>query len=213
MRDMLLNSELDDYIQNLSSGFNPVLKEMEEFGYSKDFPIIGPQVGRLIYQITRLKQPETIFELGSGFGYSTLWFALASPDNCRIHHTETDREYSDMADHFLAKAGVSGKVIYHVQGALQALRETGPGIFYDMIFCDIDKTGYPEAFSLSKKYLAPGGIFISDNILWHGLVADENTVDESAIAVREATKIFTGDKDYMSSIISVRDGVLVSIKK
>ncbi len=213
MRDMLLNSKLDDYIQKLSMGFNPVLNEMEEYGYSKNFPIIGPQVGRLIYQITKLKQPETIFELGSGFGYSTLWFALASPDRCQIHHTDTEKEYSDMAGHFLSKAGVAGKVIFHIDGALQALKKTRAGSFYDIIFCDIDKTDYPEAFSLSKKYLAPGGIFISDNILWHGLVADESTEDKSALAVRKATKIFTDDPDYMSSILSVRDGVFVSIKK
>ncbi len=213
MRDMLLNAELDDYIQKFSAGFNPVLTEMEEYGYSKDFPIIGPQVGRLLYQITRLKQPETIFELGSGFGYSTLWFALASPENCKIHHTENDKDYSNMASNYLTKAGVAGKIIYHVNDAIQALEETQAGLLYDIIFCDIDKTEYPEAFYLSKKYLAPGGIFISDNILWRGLVADECTEDKSAIAVREATKIFTDDPDYMSSIISIRDGVLVSIKE
>ena len=212
MRDMLLNADLDNYIQKLSIDFHPVLKKMEEYGYANDFPIIGPQVGRLIYLITKLKNPGTIFELGSGFGYSTLWFALASPEKCIIHHTESDKNLSEMAKHYLTVADVEQKVKFHIKEALQALRETKPGLLYDIIFCDIDKTDYPEAFSLSKKYLASGGIFIADNILWHGLVADESTQDESAIAVRSATKIFTEDPAYSSSIISVRDGVLISIK-
>lgn len=212
MRDMLLSIELDDYIQKLCGDFHPVLTRMEEYGYSEDFPIIGPQVGRLIYQLTKLKKPKTIFELGSGFGYSTLWFALAAPGDCRIHHTETDERFSAMARDYLAQAGMIHKVEFHVRDALHSLSETPPGLLYDMIFCDIDKTDYPEAFLLSKKYLAPEGLFIADNILWKGLVADEKTDDESAKAVREAAKIFVNDPGYMTSILSVRDGVLVSMK-
>jgi len=216
MRDMILMTELDDYIQGYSAGYTSVLGEMEEYAYSRDFPIIGPQVGRLLHLLTSMKKPENIFEMGSGFGYSTLWFALAAGRNCVIHHTDTDADNTERAKQYIEKSGVLPSIVYHKKDGIEALAgEGGKGERFDIIFCDIDKTGYPRAFREAKKYLHDGGVFIADNILWKGRVArrHEFSDDPDTKAIVEATEIFAGDPDYFTSILSVRDGVLVAMKR
>lgn len=214
MRDMLLNEKLDDYIQSFSAAFTKTLGEMEQFAYKNDFPIIGPQTGKLLYLLTKLKNPKSIFEMGSGYGYSTMWFALASPHDCEIHHTDTDEINGNTSREYFSRAGINRNIIYHLEDGIKALTGEGEkGKQFDIIFCDIDKEDYPRAFTVAKKYLANGGIFIADNILWKGQVADDAFAkDRATAAIKEASRIFIDDKDFFSSILSVRDGVLVSYK-
>lgn len=215
MRDMLIDLKLDDYVQSLSTAFTPTLGEMEEYAYQNDFPIVGPQVGRLLYLLTTLHRPGSIFELGSGYGYSTMWFALAAADGCVIHHTDTSERAIAAARAYFAKAGITRPIVYHQADGTDALASLGEaGERFDIIFCDVDKEQYPRAFAAAKRYLSPRGLFIADNILWGGRVADEAFSDDRpTAAIKEALRLFTGDPAFFTSILSVRDGVLVATRR
>jgi predicted O-methyltransferase YrrM len=163
---------------------------------------------------------KTIFELGSGYGYSTAWFAKAVRETCSeergdggglIHHTVWDDKLSAQAKEHLEKLGYADLVRFHNAEAVQTLRET-PGPF-DLIFNDIDKEAYPESLPVIKEKLRPGGTLIIDNMLWHARIFDSKNTQAHTEAVRSFTRDITSDPDWVVSLLPIRDGVIVAYKK
>ena len=79
---------LHQYLQTVTPPRPAVLKEMERLAEKEDFPIIGPLVGRFLYQLVKLTGAKKVFELGSGYGYSAMWIALALPKTGRVYCTD-----------------------------------------------------------------------------------------------------------------------------
>jgi predicted O-methyltransferase YrrM len=154
-----------------------------------------------------------IFELGSGYGYSTAWFARAVQEHGGgvVHHVVWDQELSRRARGHLDTLGFADIVQYHIGEAVQALRQT-PGPF-DLIFNDIDKDGYPDSLPVIAEKLRPGGALIIDNMLWHGGIFDESDHSPATEGVREFTRRITTDPGWIASLVPVRDGVIVAYKK
>lgn len=192
------------YLYDLGQIDHPVLREMQAYGESRDFPIVNCEVGRVLYQLTVLSKAKRIFELGSGFGYSTLWFALALPPTGIVHHTDGDPENTKLAHDYFKKAGLLRKARFHTGDAIQSLEKT-PGNF-DIYYCDIDKDGYPDAYRAIAKRAKPGNIVITDNLLWSGKVAGDHP-DAMTQAILEYTRLFWNDKRFASSMLPIRDGV------
>jgi caffeoyl-CoA O-methyltransferase len=156
---------------------------------------------------------KSIFELGSGYGYSTAWFAKAVKENGGgvVHHTVWDEDLSKRAVGHLSALGRADMVEFHIAEAVETLRQT-PGPF-DIIFNDIDKEGYPDSLLVTKEKLRSGGILIIDNMLWSGRVFDLNNHDKSTEAIRRFTRDITSDLDWIVSLIPARDGMIVAHKK
>jgi predicted O-methyltransferase YrrM len=192
------------YLYTLGQIDHPILKEMQAYGESKKFPIVNCEVGRVLYQLTTLSKAKKVFELGSGFGYSTLWFALALPPNGVVHHTDGDPENTKLANHYFKKAGLLRKVRFHTGDAIVSLNKT-PGNF-DIYYCDIDKDGYPDAYRAIAKRAKPGNLVLTDNLLWSGKVA-QGQPDKTKEAILEYTRLFWKDKRFASSMLPIRDGV------
>jgi predicted O-methyltransferase YrrM len=189
---------------------DPVLAEMEQRAAAEDFPIIGPLVGAECYRLARSIAARQVFELGSGVGYSTLWFARAVRDNGggSVVHTIWEAELSRQARGYLERAGLGELVRYEVGEAVAALeRDRGR---YDIIFMDIDKHGYPGALPAIKQHLPVGGLLIVDNLLWHGRVLDQTDDDRATAGVRELTRQIFSDRDFVPTINPLRDGFLVA---
>src|SRR5688572_21748348 len=123
-----------------------VLAEMERVGEERSFPIIGPLVGRLCEQVARGIGAKAVFEMGSGFGYSTAWFARAVGKDGRVVHTEMDQGLQDEAKDWLRKASLFRQTELRPGNAIDLLaKDEGP---YDVVFIDIDKEDYPKAWDL-----------------------------------------------------------------
>ena len=150
--------------------------------------------------------------MGSGYGYSTAWFARAVVENGggKVHHVVWDEDLSREAHQHLEALGYASFIEYHVAEAIETLSNM-PGSF-DLIFNDIDKECYPESLPMIREKLRPGGVLIVDNLLWHGQVLDGNDKDESTEGVRELTRILTTSPDWVSSLIPIRDGMLVAFR-
>lgn len=211
-------SELDyqtvqDYLVSLVPPREAELLEMEAYAEKNDFPIIGPACGYYCYQLARMVNAKSIFELGSGYGYSTAWFAkaLVETGGGVVHHTVWDEELSNRARRHLVKMGFADLVQFHMAEAVESLRQTdGP---FDIIFNDIDKHAYPESLPVIKEKLRSGGLLIIDNMLWHGRIFDKNDVSPATMGVREFTKQITSDSDWIVSLTPMRDGMIVAYKK
>jgi caffeoyl-CoA O-methyltransferase len=190
----------------------PEMAHMEQIAADTNFPIIGPAAGYFCYLVARLTGARNIFELGSGFGYSTAWFARAIRENGggTVHHVVWDADLSRRAQRHLTALGYSDLVQYRVGEAVQWLGETsGP---FDIIFNDIDKSGYPAAMDVIVEKLRPGGALIIDNLLWHGRIFDENDSSPDTEGVRELTRRVFQSPEWSPSLVPIRDGLLLAMK-
>ncbi len=206
-------SKVQDYLASLVPAREAEMQEMEKYAEKHNFPIIGPACGYYCYQLARMIKAKSVFELGSGYGYSTAWFAKAVRENGGgvVHHTVWDADLSKRAAGHLSRLGYGDLVQYHVAEAVETLRQTG-GLF-DIIFNDIDKEAYPDSFPIIKEKLRHGGILIIDNMLWHGQVLDPNDREKSTEAIRRFTRDITTDSDWIVSLAPVRDGMIAAYKK
>jgi len=171
---------------------------------------VCPACGHLCYQLARTIGAKRIFELGSGFGYSTAWFAKALRESGggKVYHVVWDDDLSAQAQKHLSRLGYDDLVEYQVGEAIQTLRNTdGP---FDLIFNDIDKEGYPDALPAIEDKLRPGGVLIVDNLVWHGRVLDDVDQTEATRGVRELTRHVYESNRWTPSIVPIRDGMLVA---
>jgi predicted O-methyltransferase YrrM len=183
---------------------------MEAEAERTNFPIIGPAAGYFCYLMTRMTGARSVFELGSGFGYSTAWFARAVRENGGgiVHHTVWDEKLSRRARGHLTALGLSDLVTFRVGEAVAALRDAeGP---FDLVFNDIDKDGYAASLPVIKSRLRSGGVLIVDNLLWSGRIFDAADTSASTEGIRELTMRVTSDPDWAASIVPIRDGLLVA---
>lgn len=200
---------IDRYLHDLASPEDPILREMELLGAERSFPIVGPQVGQLLLVLARAVSARRVIELGSGFGYSAYWFAIAVGEDGEVILTDKSAERAAEARAFLERGRLADRVRIEVGDGLEIIDSIGGD--FDIVFNDIDKERYPLVLDKAAAALRPGGLLISDNMLWFGSVLDDPPVDESAAGVRELTrKLFESD-DFRTVLIPIRDGVSVSI--
>jgi len=173
MDEPLIPGYLMDYIDGLVPARPQEMQAMEAYAQKTNFPIIGPASGYLCYQVARMIGARRIFEMGSGYGYSTAWFAQAVAENGggEVFHVIWDEKLSLQARRHLAVLGYAGLIRYHVAEAVETLRAT-PGPF-DLIFNDINKEGYAASLPVIAEKLRPGGVLIVDNMLWHGNIFNQ----------------------------------------
>lgn len=204
--------QVRDYLDSLVPERPAELQAMEAYAKAHNFPIIGPTAGQMCYTVARLIGAKRVFELGSGYGYSTAWFARAVAENGggEVYHVVWDEDLSNRARGHLEALGLGGIVRYRMSEAIQALRETqGP---FDIIFNDIDKHAYPESLPVIEEKLRPGGALIIDNMLWHGAIFDPADQSDSTRGVREFTRLITADPRWAVTLVPIRDGLIVACK-
>ncbi len=208
----LIPEYLMDYLDSLVPPRSPEMQSMEDNAEKIDFPIVGPASGYLCYQVARMIGAKRVFELGSGFGYSTAWFARAVTENGggEVYHVVWDEELSREAHTHLAALGYDEIIHYQVGEAVQTLRQT-PGPF-DLIFNDINKEAYADSLPVIAEKLRHGGVLIVDNMLWHGRIFDPKDKTPATESIRKLTGMLTHSPDWIASLVPVRDGVIMAYK-
>lgn len=211
------STQVQSYLEGLVPQRPGEMMAMEAHARAINFPIIGPTAGYLCYQLARMIGARRVFELGSGFGYSTAWFARAVQENLAgtqdegvVHHVVWDEALSRQARGHLAALGYSDIVRYHVGEAVAALSQT-PGPF-DLIFNDIDKQAYPASLPVIAAKLRSGGLLIVDNMLWSGRIFDAGDHSPATEGVRELTRLLTEDGGWISTLLPIRDGLLAAVR-
>jgi len=208
----LLDPAVAAYLDKLVPERPAELRDMERIAESTNFPIIGPASGHLCYLVARMIRARRVFELGSGYGYSTAWFARAVRENGggEVHHVVWDEDLSNRARKHLDRLDYTDLVRYHVAEAVETLRATdGP---FDLIFNDINKRDYPASIDVILSKLRRGGVLIIDNLLWSGRILDPGDQSPDTEGVRAVTRRIMESPDWIGSIVPVRDGVLVAYR-
>lgn len=208
---MIVEPRIESYIAALGASPDAVLAAMEALAERRRFPTVGRHTGSLLGLLARCIGARRILELGSGYGYSALWFARALPPDGTVLCTDTSEDNRDLALGYFRTAGLESRIDFRVGDALSIAREQAPG--FDIVFNDIDKQDYPASVDVAVPLLRPGGLFITDNTLWKGKVADDGPGDTLTEAVRAFNRAVFSRPDLECVIFPIRDGVTVCRRK
>ena len=208
------NPKVEDYIRGLLSPHDePVLLEMEAEARERNFPIVDRLVGVALEVLARSINAKRVFELGSGYGYSAYWFSRAVGEDGEIQMTDGDQQNERKALDYLGRAGLDKPIRFHVGDAVKTLRETQGS--FDIVFNDIDKWEYPAAWAAARDRIRPGGMYICDNTLSWGsafVPTGEGGPPDWLTAVRQHNEEIFRDEGFLTTILPIRDGVLVALR-
>jgi len=202
---------VDDYLYSMLPKRDEVLAGMEEYASKHDVPIVGPAVARVLQEFALMINAKTVFELGSAIGYSTIWWAQAVGEKGRVIYTDGDPKNAERARGYFERAGVSSRITLHTGDALEVLSEQKQEL--DIIFNDVDKEDYPRVLRLVSPRLRKGGLFITDNVLWSGRVAEKNPKEAHTKAILEFNRLLYSSPDFFTTILPIRDGLAIAFKK
>lgn len=206
----IVDPRFDAYMRSRLERFDePVLSEMEAEAAANGFPIVGRNVGVTLEVLARAIGARRIVELGSGFGYSGYWHARAVGSGGELHLTDGDPGNAAKAEAYLTRAGLWGPVAFHVGDAVATISALDGA--FDVVFCDIDKHGYPDAWRAARDRVRVGGLYVCDNVLSYGR---GNVIEGGgdAEAVLEHNAMIAADERYLSTIVPTREGVMVAIR-
>ncbi len=204
-----------DYLSEVTTQEDPLLKEMEEYARIRYIPVIQRESARLLEVLCTLSKPKRLLEIGTAIGYSSIQLARTMGEAGIVDTIELDDDRADEADRYIRRAGLE-KIIRVLRGdaaeVLQCLEHP-----YDFIFLDAAKGQYIEFLPHCLRLLNPGGLLVSDNILYRGMVTKEGFIEHKhrTITIRLKTYIdaLMSDGTLLTSIIPIGDGMAVSIKK
>ncbi|MBS2969794.1 O-methyltransferase [Metabacillus sp. KIGAM252] len=214
----MLDQKLQIYMESMIPERPPAIQEMEIYAREHGVPIMEAAGMEVLLQFLRIHSPHRILEIGTAIGYSAIRMASAVP-KASIVSIERDQERYDQALLRIEQMGLSSRIRVHFGDALElsdAIRSEGP---YGALFIDAAKGQYQRFFELYEPMLTEGGMIITDNILFKGLVAEEQDQIENK-RIRSLVKKIAGYNDWLMShpdyktcIIPVGDGIAVSIKR
>jgi predicted O-methyltransferase YrrM len=210
-----MDDAVESYLTDLAGveHDDPVLVEMEARAKEHDFPIVGRATGRYLELAARSIGARRVMELGSGYGYSAYWFARAVGPGGAVVCTDGDPENAKLAEGYLRSAGVWDRVSYRVGDALRGFAaEAGD---FDVVYCDVDKDGYPDCWRAARDRIRVGGLWLCDNVIWSGRVAtgaDRDGVPGWTAAIRQHNQMVAEDDRYVGSIVPIRDGVMAGLR-
>ncbi len=192
-----------------------VLKTLEDYAKNYNVPIIHPEVAQFIRVIIQIKNPNRILEIGTAIGYSAIVMAEASKKDCEIITIERREDMVKLAKENLKRAGLDNRIkVLHgeAQEILPNIKDK-----FDLIFLDAAKGKYMEFLPYCIENLNDGGVIISDNVLFKGMVANDDLVIRRKKTIvrrmREYLKYICNTPILETSIIPIGDGIALTIKK
>lgn len=183
-----------------------------EFGVMQ----ISPEQGQFMALQVRLIGAKRIIEVGTFTGYSTLLMAEALPEGGRIITCDIDREWTNRAQDYWARAGMANRIDLRLAPAMKTLQslidEDEAGCF-DMAFIDADKANMLNYYELCLQLVRQGGLIMIDNVLWGGSVADESYQSEDTNAIRRFNSFVHQDERVDISLVPIGDGLTLARKR
>jgi predicted O-methyltransferase YrrM len=206
---------ITEYIRATIKKNTGILAELEEYAAINHVPIIQPEVAALMKVIGNMKRPARILEVGTAIGYSSILFSGFLQKNGLIDTIERNEEMIELARKNIKSVGLSETINVIAGDAIEVLACLDKS--YDMVFLDAAKGQYNEFLELSKRMLPSGGLLVSDNVLYKGMIATDTLVVRRKKTIvnrmRSFLKTLCEDADFETSIIPIGDGVALSYKK
>jgi caffeoyl-CoA O-methyltransferase len=207
-----LPEKIDDYVVAHSQQEPKILKELNRETWQK---ILNPRMlsgdfqGRVLSMISKLIQPKFVLEIGTYTGYSALCMAEGMATDGRLHTIDRNEELYDFQKKYFEKSKYGDMILQHVGNALEIIPTLEEK--FDLVFIDADKSNYSNYFNLVIDKMNPGGVILSDNVLWSGKVVEElNPKDIDTKALLKYNKLVNEDVRVETVLLPIRDGLTIS---
>lgn len=221
MPEAITSPTIEQYLEGLLPDRDPLLAEVEAHARQNRLPIVGPLEGQFLYVLTRLIAPKRILELGACTGYSALWLASATRSTSgHLTTIELDPERASITEQNFRRSPHASRLTLLRGNALEVLPTLEQGA-YDLVFNDLLRSGAGTTdgvpnqvrfLELSLTLLRPGGVLLSDNVLCGGEVAGEQ-LHGAAAGIAEYNRRLVAHPDLETTIVPIRDGVAISVKR
>lgn len=205
---------INSFLADIFEQPDPLLNEMEVYARKAYIPIIQPESAQLLKILCHISKPERILEIGTAIGYSSIILAKSMAECGVIDTIEINEDMIEKASGYIKRAGFDKKIrILHGDAAevLQCLSTP-----YDFIFLDAAKGQYIDFLPYCLKLLKPGGIFITDNVLYRGMVAKDGFIEHKhrtiIVKLKEYLKLLCRNDELITSIVPAGDGIAISVK-
>ncbi len=209
--DSFISRDLENYIQNHSSGESEVLQELRKIAREElNMPdmICGPQVARFLQMLIKLGNCRRILEVGSFIGYSAVAMAEAMSEG-KLITLELEAKYAAISAPVFSRPEFSSKIEQRMGPAAKSINRLNGK--FDMIFIDADKISYPEYYHKTFPLLSDNGLMIFDNMLWRGEVVRPES--EEAEVISQLNKTIHNDERVSCLMLPVRDGLMMVMKR
>lgn len=210
-----LSEDLERYAEQHSQQEPPLLAALTRETHLR---ILQPRMlsghlqGRFLSLLSRLLAPTYIVEIGTFTGYATLCLAEGLMPSGHLHTIEANEEYEEIQDKYFGQSPYREQIIQHFAPALEVLPTLPDGI--DMVFIDADKKNYLNYFEVVLPKMRPGGVILSDNVLWSGKVVEPvKNSDKHTQILMEYNKRLATDPRLETVLLPIRDGLTLSIVK
>lgn len=204
-----ISENVEEYLAQLMPIEDELLAKLQQEGIEHEVPIIQVPSIRLIQTMIKLVNPSVIIEVGTAIGFSAIW--LAKTTNAVIHTIERDPLMIEKAKKNISRAGLEKQIILH-EGDAREIIPTLPKA--ELIFIDAAKGKYKTFLELAFPLLKVGGVFIFDNVLFRGFVADENILATKPMLrkLNRFNHFLAAHPKLETSFISIGDGLAISYK-
>jgi predicted O-methyltransferase YrrM len=210
-----ISPDLQDYVELHTEEEPVLLQQLSKETWQKVLQprmLSGHYQGRLLSLISKLIKPQCILEIGTYTGYSALSLAEGLSETGQIHTIDRNEELFDLQRKYFDLSGYGPQIIQHSGDARTIIPELN--LNFDLIFIDADKSSYPLYFELIIDKLKPGGIILSDNVLWSGKVIEKlNPKDKDTKALLDYNRLLRTDPRIETVVLPIRDGFTISRKK
>ncbi len=169
----------------------------------------GHYQGRLLSMISKMVNPENILEIGTYTGYSALCLSEGLQKKGSLHTIDINEELAEIQKKYFDLSEYKEQIRQYIGNALEIIPTLE--LKFDLVFIDADKPNYPAYFELIIEKMKPGGIIITDNVLWSGKVVEKvKEDDDSTIALLHYNKMMVEDERIETVMLPIRDGLSIS---
>lgn len=207
---MLNDQRVATYIRGLTEAEDEPLRAARARSEEADIPAIQATAGAYLRLMARATNARTVVEVGSGGGYSGLWFMGGMDPKGILTTIDVDSGNQSLAQKAFAEAGVASRVRSLLGPALQMLPKLADSS-YDIVFLDALPSEYPEYLEHAVRLLRPGGVLLADNVLFGGRVADPLVDDEDTEGIRRFNDLVHDDPSLAGHILPIGDGILAAV--
>ncbi len=216
---MIVDGTAAQFVERSLPDHDPIQAEMAAHAATEGFPIIGREAGAFLATVAAAREARTVFEFGSGFGYSATWFYRGMPAAGEVILTDVDSDELERADSYLRRAGLRERSHLEVGDSREIVGQyDGP---FDVVLIDYLKRDYPEAFDVVAEKVAPGGVVIADNVM-DGPVTHEELLEADCRDGEYESETIAGLLGYLdlvqetagwhTSVLPVGNGLSVSVR-
>ena len=204
--------KIDEYAVNHTQEEPELLAKLTRETFQKILQprmLSGHYQGRLLSMISKLVNPEYILEIGTYTGYSALCLSEGLQKKGSLHTIDINEELAEIQKKYFDLSEYKGQIHQYLGNALEIIPTIE--LKFDLVFIDADKPNYPAYFELIMEKMNPGGIILTDNVLWSGKVVERvNEDDDSTIALLRYNKMMVEDKRIETVMLPIRDGLSIS---